>query len=128
MESMRLSVFPTVQAPTEARRGVASFADRLDQDSLSDVRTVVSELVTISVASGALRPIDVNLDLVDEEIRGEVDDRGPGTRALLRAGERKDDSLVLRIVDGLVDDWGPNRDRTGIWFRLNVRLRSKEPV
>jgi len=71
---------------------------------------------------GALRPIDVNLDLVDAEIRGEVEDRGPGTRALLRAGEGADDPLVLRIVDGLVGEWGANRKRTGIWFRLNVGL------
>lgn len=118
---MRLSVFPTVQAPTEARRGVAALADRIDEDSLSDVRTVVSELVTISVAHGAMRPIDVNLELVDKEIWGDVEDRGPGTRALLRAGERRGDSLVMRIIDGLVDDWGPNRRETGIWFRLHVQ-------
>jgi anti-sigma regulatory factor (Ser/Thr protein kinase) len=117
---MRLRVFPTVEAPRQVRREVASLATDLDERSLSDVKTVISELVTMSVAHGASRPIEVCLDLDDGRLEGALCDDGPGARALVRARNRQDDSLVLRIVDGLVEDWGASdRDRR-IWFRMKV--------
>ena len=118
---MRLRLFPTLQAPGEARRGMAPLAGRIDQASLSDVRAVISELVTLSVAHGASKPIDMCLDLIDGEIEGVVDDHGPGARAIVRARERRDSSLVLRIIDALVDDWGANPGQTRVWFRMGVR-------
>jgi anti-sigma regulatory factor (Ser/Thr protein kinase) len=121
MANMRFFVFPTVRAPSEARRGLDSLAGRIDPESLSDLKTVVSELVTISVAHGATEPIDVSLTLVDGEIEGVFFDNGPGTRAIVRAREQKDSSLVLRLVDSLVDDWGTNPGRTRTWFRMTVR-------
>lgn len=121
---MRLRLFPTLHAPSEARRALAAaLATQLDAESLTDVRTVVSELVAISVAHGATRPIFVSLTLSEGSIEGIVYDQGPGTRAIARARERRDDSLVLRIVEPLVDDWGTNPQRTRVWFRLGVRPR-----
>lgn len=98
---------------------MASLASYIDDRSVSDVATVVSELVTISIAHGAARPIEVSLDLDDGKLEGLLSD-GPGARALGRAKERKDDSLVLRIVDGLVEDWGTNGEQAGVWFRMAV--------
>lgn len=121
---MRISLFPTVQAPGEARRAVAPLAEQIDEDSLSDVRTVVSELVTISVTSGATRPIELSLEVFDDKVKGVVDDHGPGARALVRARERKDSFLVLRVVDALVEDWGTDRGESRIWFSMAVRLLS----
>src|SRR3954454_1680112 len=117
---MRLRLFPTLQAPSEARRTLAPLAAQLDEDSFADVRIVVSELVGISVAHGATKPIYISLTLGDGSIEGIVYDEGPGARAIARAKEMCDDSLVLRIVDRLVDDWGTNPSQTRIWFRLNV--------
>jgi len=115
-------MFPTVQAPSQARQEIASLASRIDQESLVDVTTVVSELIGLSVARGASRPIEVLLALNGEELDGTIRDHGPGPRAISRAKERQDDSLVLRIVDGLVDEWGTDADETQIWFRMAVQL------
>ena len=117
---MRLRLFPTLEAPSEARRGLAPLAGQLDAIAMSDLRTVVSELVTISVAHGATKPIDLSLTVGDSAIEGTVDDEGPGPRAIVRARERRDDSLVLRIIESLVDEWGTNPRQTRIWFRLQL--------
>ena len=47
-------------------------------------------------------------------------DHGPGTRAIIRARERRDSSMVLRIIDTLVEEWGTNPGETRIWFRMPV--------
>jgi hypothetical protein len=52
-------------------------------------------------------------------IEGILHDEGPGTRAIVRARERQDDSLVLRVIDGLVDEWGTNQGETRVWFRIS---------
>jgi anti-sigma regulatory factor (Ser/Thr protein kinase) len=118
---MRLRMFPTVQAPSQARREVASLAGEIDQASVADVTTVVSELVAISVAHGASKPIEVLLTLDDGKLEGTFHDDGPGPRAVARARRGSDDSLVLRIVDGMVEEWGTDESETGIWFRMAVR-------
>jgi anti-sigma regulatory factor (Ser/Thr protein kinase) len=120
---MRLRLFPTLQAPSEARRRLAPLAAQLDEESLADVRTVVSELVAISVAHGATKPIYVSLTLGERWMEGIVYDEGPGARAIARARELRDDSLVLRVVEQLVEDWGTNPRLTRIWFRIGVRPR-----
>jgi anti-sigma regulatory factor (Ser/Thr protein kinase) len=117
---MRLRVFPTVQAPSEARREVAALAPRIDETSLSDVRTVVGELIALSVSSGARKPIEISLDFTEGRVDGVVRDDGPGARALLRARSQLESALALRIVDGLVDDWDVNLDQEKIWFRMSV--------
>src|SRR5215213_2767924 len=124
---MRLRLFPTLEAPSEARRGLASLVGMLDETDLSDLRTVVSELITISVAHGATKPIDLSLTIADGAVEGTVDDAGPGPRAIVRARERRDDSLVLRIIESLVDDWGTDQRQTRIWFRL-LRSDVEQPA
>jgi anti-sigma regulatory factor (Ser/Thr protein kinase) len=116
---MRLRLFPTLEAPREARRGIASLAGRLDSECFDDLKTVVSELVTISVAHGATRPLDVSVTLAEGAVEGILHDEGPGTRAILRARDRQDNSLVLQVIDGLVDEWGTNQGKTRIWFRIS---------
>lgn len=117
---MRLRVFPTVEAPRQARRKVSALSSDIDERSASDVKTVVSELVTMSVAQGARRPIEICLELDDGRLEGALCDDGPGARAFVKAKNRRDDSLAVRIVDGLVEEWGASdRDRR-IWFRMNV--------
>jgi anti-sigma regulatory factor (Ser/Thr protein kinase) len=118
---MQLSVFPSVEAPSQARRKLAALASRIDQDSLADVTSVISELVGISVANGARKPIEVVLHLDDGQLDGVLCDDGTGARAI---GRRDSSSLVVRIVDGLVEEWGAiDNGEKRIWFRMNV-----EPV
>jgi anti-sigma regulatory factor (Ser/Thr protein kinase) len=125
---MRLKLFPTLEAPSEARRGLTPLADELDEDAFDDLRTIVSELVTISVANGATKPIDLSLTVAGGEVEGTVDDEGPGPRAIVRAREQQGDSLVLRIIDSLADEWGTDEDETRIWFRLGLRYRQPRPA
>ena len=116
---MRLRVFPSIEAPSQARRELGSLASRIDQASLMTVRTVISELVGMSVASGARKPIEVALRLDDGRLEGLLCDDGTGARAI---GRRDSSSLVLRIVDGLVEEWGTTNDgEKGIWFRMSVQ-------
>lgn len=114
---MRLRVFPTVEAPSQARRELSSLASDIDQSSLSDVRTVISELVAMSVANGARQPIEVSLHLEDRRLEGTVHDDGTGVRAI----NRQESALALRILEGLVDEWGADDREQQIWFRMNVR-------
>lgn len=117
---MHLHLIPTDRAPAEARRGMEFLANRIDRASLADLKTVIGELVTISVAHGAGESIDLSVTVVDEEVEGVVFDNGPGAEAIRSARERSDGSMVLRIIDSLVDDWGTNPGRTRTWFRMTV--------
>lgn len=115
---MRLRVFPSIEAPSQARRELCSLASDIDRDSLTSVKSVISELVGISVANGARKPIEVALDLDDGHLEGVVRDDGTGARAICR---RDSSSLVVRIVDGLVEEWGATDDaEKEIWFRMGV--------
>jgi anti-sigma regulatory factor (Ser/Thr protein kinase) len=115
-----MQLFPTMQAPGEARRKLAALGDRMDEDSLAKVRIVVSELLGISIGHGATELIVMSLDVRDGELEGTVADHGTGARAVARAREHRDDSLVLRIIDSLVEDWGTDSGQTRIWFRIAV--------
>ena len=115
---MRLRLFPTVNAPGEARRALAPFDSAIDRESLSGLRTVVNELITVSVLHGASQPVDIWVELVGREIEGRVDDHGPGIRAIARARENRDDAFMLRIIDGFVDEWTVSED--GVWFRMSA--------
>ncbi len=112
---MRLRVFPTIEAPSQARRELSSLADCIDRHTLSDATTVISELVGMSVANGARKPIEVSLDLNDKGLEGSVNDDGAGVRAI----GRREGTLVLQILEGLVEEWGANDSGRGIWFRMS---------
>jgi anti-sigma regulatory factor (Ser/Thr protein kinase) len=115
-EGMHLRVFPTVEAPSRARQGLSGLASEVSQHSLSDVRAVVSELVAMSVANGARRPIEVSLQVEERRLEGTVHDDGTGIRAV----RRRESALVLRILDGLVEEWGADERENRIWFRMSV--------
>ncbi len=114
---MRLRVFPTVEAPGQARRELSSLASDIDPDSLSDVRTVVSELIALSVANGARKPIDVSLCVDEKCLEGAIHDDGTGIRAVCR----QESALALRILEGLVEEWRVDEQEKRIWFRMNVQ-------
>jgi hypothetical protein len=89
----------------------------VDEETLSDVTAVISELVGMSVANGARKPIEVSLRLDDRGLRGAVEDDGTGVRAI----SRQESTLVLRILEGLVEEWGANNSERRIWFRMSMR-------
>jgi anti-sigma regulatory factor (Ser/Thr protein kinase) len=122
-EGMRVdaTLESTPTAPAEARRALAPLGRELPPDRLSDVQTVVSELVTNGVKYGPGRPIDVRVWLDDEiAVLGEVADHGqedvrppvPGDAAAGRGG------LGLTIVDQIAESWGTRQGRSPVWFRV----------
>jgi anti-sigma regulatory factor (Ser/Thr protein kinase) len=113
---VQLRVFPTVEAPSQARRELSTLESHIDQHSLSDVKTVVSELVAMSVANGARKPIEVSLHVEERRLEGTVHDDGTGIRAV----GRQESALVQRILEGLVEEWGADEREKRIWFRMNV--------
>lgn len=118
---MRLSVFPTVSAPGEIRERLTAFADSVSTESLEDLRTLASELVTASVVNGARHPIDLRFDFIDSEIEGVVRDDGAAPRALFRAAERLDDSLAATVIRNLTGGrWGVDTAEAKVWFRIPV--------
>lgn len=114
--AMRLQMLPTVEAPSQARRELSALASQIDQHSLSDIKTVVSELVGMSVANGALEPIEVSLCIEARSIEGTAHDDGTGVRAV----SRQESALVLQILDGLVEEWKADEREKRIWFRMTV--------
>jgi anti-sigma regulatory factor (Ser/Thr protein kinase) len=113
---MHLKVFPTVEAPGRVRRGLSALASEVSRSSLADVRTVVSELVAMSVANGARKPIEVSVQIEDGRLEGTVHDDGTAIRAV----RREESALALRILDGLVEDWAADERENRIWFRMSV--------
>jgi hypothetical protein len=115
---MRMRVFPSIEAPSQARGALAPWSTHLAPSSLSDVKTVVTELVGISVANGARKPIELDLRLDDGNLEGDLHDDGTGVRALLR---RDGSSLAVQIIDGLVEEWRTDEGEKRISFRMNVQ-------
>jgi anti-sigma regulatory factor (Ser/Thr protein kinase) len=113
---MRIEVFPTVEAPSQVRRELSSLGSRIDERSLSDIRTVVSELVGMSVANGAREPIEISLRIEERCVEGAVNDNGAGIRMV----GRREGPLTLRILEGLVEEWGADERGRGIWFRMKI--------
>ena len=99
-----------------ARDSVLAWSKFLDSKSLSDIRTVVSELVALSVKHGSSGPIDLRLELDQAEVKGSVLDST--AHAMATAAEEA--PLALRIIDGLVDEWRTDPERRGVWFRMSI--------
>jgi hypothetical protein len=125
---MRFSLFPTTEAPAEARRGLAVLADRIDSASLAEVRAVVSELVAISVSNGAAKLIDMQFDVINGSVEAVIDDHGPAARAIERARQREGSPLALLIIESLVEDWRVALGGTEIWFRMAVEPARHAPL
>lgn len=70
----------------------------------------------MSVANGARKPIEVSLHVEERRLEGTVHDDGAGIRAV----GRQESALVLRILEGLVEEWGADKCEKRIWFRMNV--------
>ena len=91
---------------------------------LSDVRLLVSEVVTNSVKHANAGPEDsITMEVVirPELVRIEVRDIGNGFEAVTPSPDTDQDSgWGLFLVDQLADRWGVrNEDGTCVWFELS---------
>ena len=113
---MQLRLQPTPESPRKARDSVLAWSDFIDPKALSDVRTVVSELVALSVKHGSPGPIDLRLELDQAEVKGAVLDST--AQAVETAAEEA--SFALKIIDGLVDEWSTDPEGRADWFRMSI--------
>ena len=112
----RTKVANGAAAPAEARRFVASLADRIPRPVLDDVLLVTSELMTNSYKHAGNPegfPIEVALDLKEDRVRLEVVDHSILDPTPETSDERQDVKLEIALVDRIAHDWG--RIEGGIW-------------
>jgi anti-sigma regulatory factor (Ser/Thr protein kinase) len=110
-------------APTAARLAIDGLDDRLDPVLLSDVRLLVSEVVTNSVKHAGAGPDDsITMDVVirTDVVRIEVSDLGEGFEPSTPDPDPDEDSgWGLFLVEQIADRWGVRGDGgTSVWFEL----------
>ena len=121
--SVKFEAGPT--AASAARSALAAIEPRIDPEPMSDVRLLVSELVTNSIrhseGTGEGSAVTLDVALSDEKLRVEVTDRGCGFEPQAREpGQSKASGWGLYLVDHLSDRWGVIRNHiTRVWFEID---------
>jgi anti-sigma regulatory factor (Ser/Thr protein kinase) len=113
-------------AATIARRRLRKDLDGLlEPERLSDLRVVVSELVTNAVihGSGAIR---VCIELKGGSLRGEVIDEGPGFEHDVGAdGVDPMHFRGLLFVQRFTSRWGVHHGTGHVWFEMDCAERAR---
>jgi anti-sigma regulatory factor (Ser/Thr protein kinase) len=115
-----LVLSPDRRAGWRARQALRQrFSERLLPHTLTDLVTVVTELVNNAVAHGPGKPITVTLVTGDEVIRGEVADQGNPAAAIPEIVEATETrGRGLELVDRLTSSWAVYEGSTHVWFEL----------
>lgn len=97
------------------------------QGEISDVRLLLSELVTNAVVHGE-GPITLRLTVEAELIRGEVVDDGGGfEREIREHGPDEVGGRGLLLVASLAHRWGVYEGSSHVWFELDRTRPSRTP-
>lgn len=121
---MRLK--PGPEAAGESRHALDPLGRAIPSDQLSELRLLVTELVTNSVRHGGGNGwIELEVGVYADSVRVAVTDPGPGFEPQIEprmSGERPG-GWGLLLVDRLADRWGVERERsTSVWFELGRKL------
>ena len=107
-----------------ARDAAGVLAPDLPQETLDDVRLLVSELVTNSIRHGNLLPegwIRVKITAGQGRVRAEVWDSGPGFDPPPAPDTGGASGWGIYLLDRVADRWGIVRnDATCVWFEIDV--------
>jgi integral membrane sensor domain MASE1/anti-sigma regulatory factor (Ser/Thr protein kinase) len=132
--SIVLQLEPRSTAPADARKALSPLVGALPTRVHSDLRLLVSELVTNSVRHAQLRPgelIQLRVELVDRVLRVEVSDPGEGfAGSLPEPVPGQPGGWGLFLTEQLADRWGVNRDRgwTTVWVERDVHPARPAPA
>jgi anti-sigma regulatory factor (Ser/Thr protein kinase) len=121
-QELEITLDSQPESVAQARRVTTQVIDGLDEQTLEDVRLIVSELVTNAVKHGPNGRVKLRLRREGKTIHGEVEDEGTsafGLRRRARLGP--DGGLGLRLVDSLSDRWGVEAGTARVWFELRDR-------
>jgi anti-sigma regulatory factor (Ser/Thr protein kinase) len=107
-------------APAAARRAVEGLAGAVDDDLLTDVKLLVSELVTNSVKYGGEGAITLKVDADrPRKVRAEVIDQGLGFIPVARDRPTTEvGGWGLHLVQTLSNRWGVHDGSTHVWFEI----------
>jgi anti-sigma regulatory factor (Ser/Thr protein kinase) len=133
--TMRVELhFPPAPASVRrAREAVSSALDgRVPAEVERDVVLLVSEVVATSVRHArpeAEGQIGLVVSVLDDRIRVEVSDGGPGFDPEVRPSREGPSGWGLYLVDYLADTWGIGRDATNVlWFEFDVERSPRVPA
>jgi anti-sigma regulatory factor (Ser/Thr protein kinase) len=103
----------------EARRFAFLSADWLSAESRDRLALLVSEVATNSIKH-ARNGFTLAIERVEDAIRVEVSDRGPGFPVVLELAPDVPHGHGMRLVQALSDDWGVVAEPWGktVWFVL----------
>jgi anti-sigma regulatory factor (Ser/Thr protein kinase) len=108
-------------SPAQARRTIDRLTGQVDENTLSDARLLVSELVTNAVEHVPVDgDIELRVDLRPQVLRVEVVDPGAGFKPRPRGPHsRQDSGWGLHFLARLADRWAVEPDgRNHVWFEL----------
>lgn len=121
-QELELTLDSQPESVAQARRVTTQVIVGIDEQTLEDVRLIVSELVTNAIKHGPEGRVKLRLRHEGRTIHGEVEDEGTttfGFRRKARLGP--DGGLGLRLVDSLSDRWGVEAGTARVWFELRAR-------
>lgn len=121
-QELEITLDSQPESVARARQVTTQVIDGLDEQTLEDIRLIVSELVTNAVKHGPDGLVKVRLRRDGNMIRGEVEDEGT-TPFGLRRGPRRGPAggLGLHLVEMLSDRWGVDAGSARVWFELRDR-------
>lgn len=95
-----------------------TFAGRVPERDLEDLRVIVSELTTNALLYGA-GAIHLHVLLEEGVVSGEVIDEGSGfERAVAERGIHAIGGNGLHMVGALTERWGIHEGTSHVWFQL----------
>lgn len=121
---IRVELSPEPEAAAVARDAMEELAGVVSEETLENVRLLVSELVTNAFRHGRLRPdqrIELRATLTGGMVRVEVRDPGGGFVRPIEPRPGEDSGWGLFLVDHIADRWGVDPERgTLVWLELSV--------
>jgi anti-sigma regulatory factor (Ser/Thr protein kinase) len=117
---MRLPARPDSARIARNSTEVLALGNGVDQERVSDLVLVVSELVANAVVATTNAEVAVRIGIVGRVFRVEVDDNGPGRPHYIESSEKG--GLGLRLVDRISTRWGfdfNHSDKT-VWAEVAI--------
>jgi anti-sigma regulatory factor (Ser/Thr protein kinase) len=122
---LHLQLRPGPEAAGEGRHALDRLEGAIDDRRLSELRLLVTELLTNSVRHGVRHErgwVTLDVEIYANSVRVVVRDSGPGFEldGAPRPHLDRPGGWGLCLVDRLADRWGVDReDETAVWFELD---------
>ena len=121
---LHMQLRPGPQAAGEGRHALDRLEGAIDHDQLSELRLLITELLTNSVRHGAREQgwITLDIEIFANSVRVVVKDRGPGFKVDGPPQPHADrpGGWGLCLVDRIADRWGVElTDETAVWFEVD---------